>query len=677
MTEEIAKIAVYGEDNSITKEKNRKIINDLLKITLNRKFNIQIFNHNINECVKREVDINIFIGTINPSFIHLSKLNVFFCDLPKFNKKWRPYLKYMDNVICKNKYSYNIMCDLVPKNSVFLWNWYSDDMRQLTTKKTHDSILLVANHLDFHNVQLVLDIWDISWPQLIVYYDSKKTKFETDKENILLINEAITPTEYKTMINYYKKQIYFTSGSEWNYILYEAYSCEANVLCIKNDMNTYTVFNEKLYIDKFKNEKYKNKYGVKCVLDKDSLIDKIENFISISIIDSNRIGKNNRQLYLQNKRDSRKKFEGFFSKMIDLSEEYSKLSIPTKMIDTDLCEIDNLPKVSIILFYNGEKDIVDKIIRYNINNTLYPKDKLQLVIGTHRDVNLELDVKYKVVKFEDEKMKLGERYNVCLGACKNDYIVMMHDDCIYYPNSIYNRVYSLLYKDIQCSFSTNKHYYDICEKKHYFTTEPLNREYFNRCHPFSLAFKKHFWKKNNFLKEWNTYNDVMFIKDRYDRCVEINSFYIGISILHKTNRYVKNLKVYSQNESKLGIRELDHLDKMEFVINEKSGLYVKKEEIIDVVNKNENESVKETETESVNENDVVNENDLVNETETETESVKETEKLDSKKEKSKEHKINKEFYSKYDQSTKYTEKNTNTKDYLDYSNVNEEDFYED
>ena len=157
----------------------------------------------------------------------------------------------------------------------------------------------------------------------------------------------------------------------------------------------------------------------------------------------------------------------------------------------------------------------------------------------------------------------------------------------------------------------------------------------------------------------------MFIKDRYDRCVEINSFYIGISIIHLTNKYVKNLKVYSQNESKLGIRELDHLDKMEFVINEKSGLYVKKEEITDVVNKNENESVKETENESVKE------------TETETESVKETEKLDSKKEKSKEHKINKEFYSKYDQSTKYTEKNTNTKDYLDYSNVNEEDFYED
>ena len=40
MDEEITTIAVIGEDNSMSSEKNRLIFNDLLKITLNRKYNL-------------------------------------------------------------------------------------------------------------------------------------------------------------------------------------------------------------------------------------------------------------------------------------------------------------------------------------------------------------------------------------------------------------------------------------------------------------------------------------------------------------------------------------------------------------------------------------------------------------------------------------------------------------
>lgn len=641
--EEIAKIAVYGSDNSISKQKNRSIINDLLKMTLSRKFNLRIYNHNINECVRRRVDINIFMGEINPSFLHLSKINIFFCDLPKFNKKWKPYLKHMDNIICRNNYSYKVMCELVPKNSVFLWNWYSDDIRQVTKKKTSDSILLVANHLDFHNVQTVLDIWDTSWPQLIVYYDSRKIKFKTEKENILLINEAITKTEYRTMINYYKKQIYFTSESEWNYLLYEAYSCEANVLCIKNEMNNFMIFNDKLCIDKFKNQKYKNRYGVKCILDKNSLIEKIENFISLSIEDSNQIGRNNRQLFLQKKKESRKKFEGFFTKMADISEDYDKLSIPDKMEDTELLSLSKLPKVSIVILYNGDSELVNGIISYNINNTTYPKDRLQIVIGSHTDIDLKLDIKYKLVKYNNEKIKLGEMYNKCVEQCKNDYIVFMHDDCVYYPMSIYNRIYSLSYKNIQCSFSTNKHYYDVCEKKHYFTTEPLSRDYFNRCHPFSLSFKKYFWKNNNFVNEWNTYNEVMFVKDKYDKCVEINSLYVGISIIHQNNKFVKNLKIYNQNDSKLDINSLKYLDDMKFKINETTGQYER-----DTQNNTEGDSGDKTE-----------------------ENVTDNNSKSIKKE------INKEFYNKFSNDTKYTEKLEIVDDYVDYSNITDEELLQD
>ena len=287
------------------------------------------------------------------------------------------------------------------------------------------------------------------------------------------------------------------------------------------------------------------------------------------------------------------------------------------MEDTELLSLDRLPRVSIVILYNGDKTIVDNIIKYNINNTTYPKDRIQLIIGSKHDVQLSLDIKYKVVPFSNERAKLGEMYNKCIEQCKHDYILIKNDDCVYYSNSIYNRIYSLNYKDIHCSFSTNKHYYDITKKKKYYTTEPLDRDYFNRCQPYSLGFKKHFWKNTKFLDDWNTYNDVIFIKDRYDKCIEINSLYVGLSIIHGNNNYTKNLKIYKSEDSKINIDGLEYLDHIKTIYEG---------------DKNNNES---DNNESDNNDD----------------------------------KINKEFYSKHGEDTKYTEKIDINDDYVHFTNV--------
>ena len=77
MDEEITTIAVIGEDNSMSSEKNRLIFNDLLKITLNRKYNLKIYNYNAYDYINHDTDINVHFGVINPVLLNNTKLNIF------------------------------------------------------------------------------------------------------------------------------------------------------------------------------------------------------------------------------------------------------------------------------------------------------------------------------------------------------------------------------------------------------------------------------------------------------------------------------------------------------------------------------------------------------------------------------------------------------------------------
>lgn len=567
MEESVAKICIFGEDNSLSKKKKRKIINDLLKVSLPRKYNIQIYNYNINDNVTIKSDINIFLGVINPTLLTDTVINVFFFDLPKFNKKWRPYLDRMDNIITYNQYSYDLVCQLVSKNKVFLWNWYCDDMRISCKEKSLDSILHICNHLDIHNTNALILLWKEEWPQLIVYYDNKKANLTTDKENVLIIGEPISKEEYITMTNYYKRHIYFVSECEWNPMIYEAYSCEANVLLIGNNLATFTVSDNKLVLEKYTTEKYRSRYGNKYVINLGELTYMVEKLISMSEQTTIRNGKANRQFFLEKRREFRKKFEGYFSKMLDLLDDYTGITIPDK-IDTDdeLLPSDNLPRVSLVLLYNGDPRLVDKLVEYNINKTTYPKDKIQLVIGTNgSEVDLNLSIKHKLVKL-DSGMKLGERYNKCIEKTNSDYVLLMHDDCVYFPNSIYNRVYTLVQEDISCSYGANKLYYDINGNQQYYTIKSPYLDHYKRCAPFSLSFKRALWKDNRFQSDWNTYNEVPFIKDNIANCLEISCNHIGISILHDNNRYTRSIRIFKKSGETIPVPGLEYLNTYKAIV---------------------------------------------------------------------------------------------------------------
>ena len=377
----------------------------------------------------------------------------------------------------------------------------------------------------------------------------------------MVINESITETEYRTMVNYYLLQIYFVSECEWNYLVYEAYSCEVNLLLIKNDLSTFTVSDPKLVLEKYEIHKYKHKYGNKYDLDENEIARMIEKLISIPRNDLVSNGKKNRQFFLEKRKDSRKKFEGYFSKMIELCDDYSKFTIPDR-IDTDELPLHKLPNITIITLYSHPSILVDTLIKHNINHTTYPKDKIQWIVGANNelDINdLDCSLKYKFVEL-DETMKLGERYNKCIKNAKTDYIIIMHDDCIYYPNSIFNRIYSLLQEDINCVYCSNKAYYDVIERSYYYTTTSLYNDIYQRCHPFSFGFSKKFWQEHPFKDEWNNYSDVEFIKDRYSQCKEISWVNMGISILHSKNNYTKNLKIVKKEIKNIDIKGLEYLN---------------------------------------------------------------------------------------------------------------------
>lgn len=174
----------------------------------------------------------------------------------------------------------------------------------------------------------------------------------------------------------------------------------------------------------------------------------------------------------------------------------------------------------------------------NINNTNYPKDKIEWIIVDDSNNNklkelLPKDLNIKYIKLKN-KTNIGEKRNLSIQNASNEIILIMDDDDYYPAKSFTNRVNKLLNENVDIVFSTIIPCFDINKYISYINVPDINENIKNRISESTLCFKKSYWKNNKFNNKSKKNEGYDIINDKTN-FYEINSQDIIISLSHKNN----------------------------------------------------------------------------------------------------------------------------------------------
>lgn len=195
------------------------------------------------------------------------------------------------------------------------------------------------------------------------------------------------------------------------------------------------------------------------------------------------------------------------------------------------------PNISICtITYNRSKFL--PLMLLNINNTNYPKNKIEWIIidDSANDKLKELlpkDLNIKYIKLKN-KTNIGEKRNLSIQNASNEIILIMDDDDYYPAESFTNRVNKLLNENVDIVFSTIIPCFDINKYISYINVPDINENIKNRISEATLCFKKSYWKNNKFNNKSKKNEGYDIINDKTNFC-EINSQNIIISLSHKNN----------------------------------------------------------------------------------------------------------------------------------------------
>lgn len=195
------------------------------------------------------------------------------------------------------------------------------------------------------------------------------------------------------------------------------------------------------------------------------------------------------------------------------------------------------PNISICtITYNRSKFV--PLMLLNINNTNYPKDKIEWIIVDDSNNNklkelLPKDLNIKYIKLKN-KTNIGEKRNLSIQNASNEIILIMDDDDYYPAKSFTNRVNKLLNENVDIVFSTIIPCFDINKYISYINVPDINENIKNRISESTLCFKKSYWKNNKFNNKSKKNEGYDIINDKTN-FYEINSQDIIISLSHKNN----------------------------------------------------------------------------------------------------------------------------------------------
>ncbi len=215
-----------------------------------------------------------------------------------------------------------------------------------------------------------------------------------------------------------------------------------------------------------------------------------------------------------------------------------------------------LPNISIITPTGNRRKLFSIAIN-NFYNCIYPKNKIEWIIVDDGDQDLSDILSFsksiKYIKLNNSKrLPLGEKRNICIENCNNEYIICMDDDDFYTPESVLARVKILMkYPEIDCVGCNSIGCYDLLSGRSYLSTDGSKN-----LSEASMAFRKKFWLERKFNNSDTYAENKYFILYRDEKIMVIPFQFIIIAINHKTNssnrlKYISNNEINQENISDL------------------------------------------------------------------------------------------------------------------------------
>ena len=493
-------------------------------------------------------DINIFIETINPLLIHYAKINIFIPNQEWFYNVWKPYLHLFDFIWCKTKYSENCFKTFVPnlKDKIHYIGWTSIDRYKTSINKQKDCLHLVGNST-FKGTETLLISWKQDWDTLHIVIDPKNKIYKKivpllkDKSNIILHDTYLNTEDLERLMNQCWLHLCPSEAEGFGHYINEALSCKSIV--ITTDFSPMNTFVEDSFLIPIDNTiDLTNTLGKLVKYNSKDFTTIIDNYNKLSNIELIKIGNNNRQHYLDSLKEFRKKLSVNIKKCLDLLDNQFLEKIPEEIS----YPVSLLPTVSIVTITKDRPQFF-KLAMMNYTGIDYPNEKIEWIIvddGKNQIKKTDLEsIKDINYIYLSKPTSIGEKRNIAIKNAKNKVICMMDDDDIYPPRHLLIKLAYLRHYKKQCVYCSQIACFHIEKMISTINIPPFQLCPSKRVSEATLCFYKSFWKTKGFDDNDNFNEGYTFIKDRYDKIVELPWKDVIISLLHKNNisNRVKNI----------------------------------------------------------------------------------------------------------------------------------------
>lgn len=481
------------------------------------------------------VDINFFLEIPNPLLFHYAKYNILIPNPEWFYKSWTPYFEKIDYVWCKTSHSYNIFNDIIDKSKLHLVGWTSIDKWKSHIKKDFNKYLHCAGKSKYKGTQNLINTWQENWPKLTVIHQIPDLVVK-DQENITYISNRLPDEELTTMMNSHGVHICLSEIEGFGHNINEAKSCKSIVISTNNEPMSNMV-DDKFLVNIKEEIDLEFVLANKSIFCENSLKDKINMIINFTPEEYINNGQNNRNSFLAEMKQNRNLIIDSFGTIIkNIENKKYNIKIP-KEIKT--CSA-KLPNISIITLTHNRKEFLPLMIN-NYLGTDYPRDKLEWIIIDDGDDNLESLINDKKEEIDNltyhklsNKTSIGDKRNIGVDLAKYSVIAFMDDDDVYYPRHLLLRWAYLDFYKMECAYCTTIGCFHIKKLISHINVPPFHIPLEHRVSEASLIFNKSFWEKRKFTNI-SIGEGSEFIKDRYDRCIEIPWKEIIISLQHHKN----------------------------------------------------------------------------------------------------------------------------------------------
>jgi hypothetical protein len=533
------KINIIHHDRSNSVMVDAEVLTYLFKRFKNKP---EIEHINIGNYTCPEATINIFLESINYSFIRRAKYNILIPNQHYFHKNWMEYLPSIDLVLCKTKYCFDTFKDYVPKDKIDYIGWRSPDI-SINTEKDDDAgwMLMYTDHT-YMDAQILIDLWQLEYPTLNIMF-SGVPRNALKKRNIanIMYIENMTPQKFEVLFNQCRVHICLEQIDNYNHNVNQCQLtgsipvaiCKGPILDAIDRDNSFGISSTKI--------KIKNYLGSKYRYSAEDLKEAIEKVMGTSDATLEIMGRNCKDYSYKNQ-------QIFNNKFTDLFTDIFKRTSGLKFNRTEYTD-DDLPSLSIITLYNTTPKMF-KLPILNYTSTDYPKDKVEWIIVANAasDDGIEallpppeFRAKFKIKYIEcASDLSEGARRNLAIEASNNEVVLNMEDDYFFYQTGFKNIIMELMLSEKSCIGCSTIGAFHITRFISVIATVGMNETYSNRVYPGTLCFYKHFWKSGQFGDD-DTNGIAKFIKGRMNEYCESSWEDKYVSLVYSGNEHLKQV----------------------------------------------------------------------------------------------------------------------------------------